>query len=112
MPIWEQLATDQFDPWQIVPRQVFTSYSRLLISTAFVVVSHVGCLGVNGVLSSHLFFHIKCLGLLMVYDVGFPGNRREIKKYQLGGQDSTQNSSFVCDLAFEVCDSCFRSSKS
>ena len=38
----------------------------------------------------------------MLYDVGFPGNRREIKKYQLGGQDSKQNSSFVCDLAFEV----------
>ena len=23
IPIWEQLATDQFDPWQFVPRQVF-----------------------------------------------------------------------------------------
>ena len=32
---------DEFDPWQIVPRQIFTTYSRLLISTAFVV-SRVG----------------------------------------------------------------------
>ena len=41
-PVWEQLAMDQFDPWQVIPRQVFTPYSRLLISTAFVVVSRVG----------------------------------------------------------------------
>ena len=61
MPVWEKLATDQFnkqslgvntclgknlprisfDPWQVVPRQAFTPYSRLLISTAFVVVSCV-----------------------------------------------------------------------
>ena len=47
--VWEQLATDQFDPWQVVPRQVFTPFSRLLISTALVVVSGVGCLGVTGV---------------------------------------------------------------
>ena len=40
---------DQTDPWQVVPIQVFTPYSSLLISTAFVVVSHVGCLGVIGV---------------------------------------------------------------
>ena len=33
---------------QVVPRQVFTPYSRLLISTAFVV-SRVGFLGVDGV---------------------------------------------------------------
>ena len=46
---WEQLATDQFDPWQVVPRQVFTPFSRLLISTAFVVASCVGCLVVTGV---------------------------------------------------------------
>ena len=38
--------------WQGVPRQVFTRYCRLLISTAFVVVSHVGCLGVTGVLNA------------------------------------------------------------
>ena len=31
-PVWEQLATDQTDPWQVVPRQV-------LISVEFV----VGC---------------------------------------------------------------------
>ena len=22
MPVWEELATDHFDPWQVVPRQV------------------------------------------------------------------------------------------
>ena len=42
MPVWEQLATDQFDPWQVVPRQVFTPYSRLLISNAFVLAICVG----------------------------------------------------------------------
>ena len=25
IPIWEQLATYQFDPWQVAPRQVFSS---------------------------------------------------------------------------------------
>ena len=40
--VWELLATDQTDPWQIVPRQVLTPYSRLLILTAFAVVSRVG----------------------------------------------------------------------
>ena len=50
MPVWKQLATDQFDPCQVVPRQVFTPYSRLLILTAFVVVSRVGCIGVTGML--------------------------------------------------------------
>ena len=49
IPVWEQLATDQFDPWQVVPRKVFTPYSRLLISTAFVFVSRIGSLGVTGV---------------------------------------------------------------
>ena len=39
IPVWEQLDTDQFDPCQVVPRHVFTPYSCLLISTAFVVVS-------------------------------------------------------------------------
>ena len=34
MPVWEQLATDQFD-----------RYSHLLTSIVFVVVSRVGCLG-------------------------------------------------------------------
>ena len=48
IPVYEQLSTDQFDPWQFVPRQVFTPYSRLFISTAFVIVSPVGCLGVIG----------------------------------------------------------------
>ena len=40
---------DQIDPWQVVPKQVFTPYFRLLISTAFVVVSRVDYLGVTGV---------------------------------------------------------------
>ena len=40
---------NQFDQWQVVPRQLLTLYSRLLISTAFVVVSRIGCLGVSGV---------------------------------------------------------------
>ena len=44
-----QREYDQNDPWQVVPRQVFTPYSRLLISTAFVVLRRVGCLGVTGV---------------------------------------------------------------
>ena len=44
---WEQLATDQFDPCQVVLRQVFTPYSHLMISSAFVVVSRVGCLWVT-----------------------------------------------------------------
>ena len=35
---------DQTDPWQVVPRQVFTP---LLISVAFVVLCRVGCLGVT-----------------------------------------------------------------
>ena len=39
---------DHFDPWQIVPRQVLIPFSRLLISTAFVVVSRIGFLGVSG----------------------------------------------------------------
>ena len=50
IPIWEQLARNQFDPSQVVSRQVFTLYSHLLISTAFVVVNRVGCFGVSGVL--------------------------------------------------------------
>ena len=40
----------QFDPWQAAPRQVFTPYCRLLISTAFVVGSRVGCVGVTVVI--------------------------------------------------------------
>ena len=50
IPVWEQAATDQFDLWQVVPRQVFTPYSHLLISTVFVVVSCVGCLRVTGMI--------------------------------------------------------------
>ena len=39
MPVREQLATDQTDPWQVVPRQVFTPS---------VVVCRVRCLRVTG----------------------------------------------------------------
>ena len=42
------MSWNNFDPWQVVPRQVFIPYSHLLISTALVVVSCVGCLGVTG----------------------------------------------------------------
>ena len=49
IPVWEQLATDQTDHWQVVLRQVFTLYSRLLISNAFAFVNCIGCLGVSGV---------------------------------------------------------------
>ena len=55
IPVWEQLATDQL----VVPRQVFTSYSRLLISTAFTAVSRVGCLGAAGVYQRH---RCVCMG--------------------------------------------------
>ena len=24
VPVWEQLATDQTDPWQVIPRKVFS----------------------------------------------------------------------------------------
>ena len=52
MHVWEQLATDQTDPWQVVPRQLFTPYDCLLISVAFVVLRRVGCLWVIGVIKS------------------------------------------------------------
>ena len=44
IPVWEQLATDQNDPWQVVPSQVFTPYDCLLISVAFAILCRVGCL--------------------------------------------------------------------
>ena len=50
IPVWEQLATDQTDPWQVVTRMVFTPYDCLLISVAFVFLCRVGCLGVTGVM--------------------------------------------------------------
>ena len=57
IPVWEQLATDQFDPWQVVPDQVFTSYCLILVSAAFVVLSRVGFLGVTGVwMLPYLYF--------------------------------------------------------
>ena len=48
-PVWEQLATDQIDPSQDVPRRVFTPYHCLLITVAVVVLCLVGCLWVTGV---------------------------------------------------------------
>ena len=47
--VWEQLATDKNDLWQVVPRQVFTPYDCLLISVACVVLCRVNCLWVTGV---------------------------------------------------------------
>ena len=64
---------DQVDPWQAVPRQVFTPYSRLLISAAFVVVSRVGCLGLTGVTGVcvgryYLFdLHVSCVDFMQWY---------------------------------------------
>ena len=51
MDEWTDGRADQFDPRQVVPRQAFTPYSHLLISTAFVVVSRIilSCHGVTGV---------------------------------------------------------------
>ena len=48
---------DQSDAWQVVLRQVFTPYSRLLISTAFVVVSRVGCLRLTDVIANALLIN-------------------------------------------------------
>ena len=45
---------DQFDPWPVVPRQIFTPYYRLLISTGFVIVIRVSCLRVTSVMQSDL----------------------------------------------------------
>ena len=49
MPVLQQLATDQTDPWQVVYRQVFTPHDSLLISAAFVVLCRVGCLWVTSI---------------------------------------------------------------
>ena len=40
---WEILAMDQSDLWQIVPRQEFTPYSHLLLSTALVFLRQLVC---------------------------------------------------------------------
>ena len=72
MPVLEQLAMDQFDPWQVVTRQVhvFTSYSLLLISTGFVVVSHVGCLVVSGVvIFINLVLQVSVDGRIAVHQI-------------------------------------------
>ena len=55
IPVWEQLAMDQTDLWQDVPRQVFTPctpYDCLLISVAFVFLRRIGCLRVTVVMMS------------------------------------------------------------
>ena len=51
--VWEQLATDQPDPWQVVLRLIFTPYDCLLISVVFVSLCRVGCLWVTGVCTAH-----------------------------------------------------------
>ena len=76
----KQLATDQTDRGKLFPRQVFTPYFRLLISTAFVVVSRVGCLGVIGVIYNYadsqdfksLIYTLICLSTLTAKKVNFP----------------------------------------
>ena len=50
---------DITDPWQVVPRRVFTPYDYLLISVAFVVLCRVGCLWVTGVILDML--KSKCI---------------------------------------------------
>ena len=47
--MWEQLATGQTDLKQVVPRQVFTPYCHLLISSVLVVLSYADCLWITGV---------------------------------------------------------------
>ena len=64
-PVLEQLATDQTDPLQVVPRQEFTPYSRLLISSASVVVSRVGCLGVTSVVM--VFFFVASIYIIFIW---------------------------------------------
>ena len=49
---------DRFDPWQVVPRQVFTPYDCSLISVAFVVLCRVGCLWVTGVKRTLSMFNV------------------------------------------------------
>ena len=69
IPVSEQHATDQSDPWQVVTRPVFTPHSRLLISTAFTVVSRVGCLGVTDVIyifTKSCAFPVICLFILTI----------------------------------------------
>ena len=43
-------TTNATDPWQVVPRQIFTPYDCLLTTVAFVVVCLVGCLWVTDVM--------------------------------------------------------------
>ena len=50
----DRYLQDQTDPWQVVPRQVFTPYECLLISVVFVVLCCVGCLWLTGVLQGFL----------------------------------------------------------
>ena len=75
IPVWEQVATDQTDPLHIVPRQVFTPFEYLLISVAFVVLCHIGCLWVTGVNSvdpdkaSPLGIHCFRIQLILLLNV-------------------------------------------
>lgn len=47
--VWEYLAMDQTDLWQVVPRQALTPHDCLLISGVFVVLCRIGCMWVTGV---------------------------------------------------------------
>ena len=59
IPVWEQLATDQTDPWQVAPIQEVTPFDCLLSPVAFVVLCSVGCLWVTiHVTSYNTFSHI------------------------------------------------------
>ena len=40
---------DHNDLWQVVPRQAFTACSLIMISSALVVLSHVGCTWITDV---------------------------------------------------------------
>ena len=65
---------DQFDPWQVVPSQVFTPFSRLLISTAFIV-SRVGCLRVTDVIKWIFSLNgLKLLGGVKLTEYGIYTN--------------------------------------
>ena len=72
MPVLEQLATDQTDPWQVVPIQIVTPYDCLLISVAFVVL----CLWVTGVIKI-----IKQWEKHKGPPLSFKGSRGEVARY-------------------------------
>ena len=72
IPVWEQLATDHFDPWQVVPRQVFTPYDCLLSSVAFVALCCVGCLWVTGMGIRTPLKSLSDVSLFLTFRAGSP----------------------------------------